>query len=685
MQTIRLSRGNKPRTIHEKIIEMVLALRLELRFSKKEILSLYSSYAPFGGNVVGLEAASWRYFGCEPHKLTWAECAMLAVLPNSPSLIHPGKNRDILLQKRNRLLQRLFTGGIIDSVTCELSKLEQLPPKPFALPQTAPHLLHRAEKEYLRKNSKKRNQSRESKISTTIDAAIQQRVVQIINRHHLKLSGNGVYNAAALVLENKTGKVICYVGNVQNQQINKHGFSVDIITAPRSTGSILKPILYSAMLESGELIPTQLIQDLPLRIGGFAPQNFNRSFEGAVAAHSALSRSLNVPAVSLLHSYGIDRFYSFLKGIGMTTLHRKAEDYGLTLILGGAEGTLWDITGIYSGMARTLLDYAKPDSCKHSPFFLPYYMKDDSLSTSKTNNPNKNYLSAASVWLTFDAMEDVIRPEEESTWEQFTSSKRIAWKTGTSFGFRDAWAVGVTPEHTIGVWVGNADGEGRPNLTGISSAAPILFDIYTIFDKKGWFSCPEADLIDVEICTKSGYKAGINCNERKFQKSTIAGTEGTTCPYCQIIHCDSTLSYRVHSECEQVYKIVPVSCFVLPPAMELFYRKRHFEYRPLPPLRADCQETSQGHGEQVLTIIFPRPNSKIYIPIELNGKRGKTVFEAAHRRSGTVIYWHIDDEYIGSTRDIHQISCSASAGVHMLTLVDENGESIQREFEILAK
>ncbi|HLC83752.1 MAG TPA: transglycosylase domain-containing protein, partial [Bacteroidia bacterium] len=309
MQVIRMSRKGQKRTFFEKFIEIILATRLEFSYSKKEILSLYASNAPFGSNVVGIDAASWRYFGREPSKLSWAEAATLAVLPNAPSLIYPGKNQERLLKKRNRLLDQLFVAKIIDKETCELSKKEPLPGKPHAIPQIAPHLLQRAAKE---------NFSGQ-RIVSTLDSHLQERVNTIIENHHKILRGNEIHNACAIVLDVSTGNVLAYVGNTANKGKPEYEGDVDVISAPRSTGSILKPFLFANMLNDGELLSTTLIPDIPTQIAGYAPQNYNQTFDGAVPAKRALARSLNIPAVRMLQNYGIEKFNYNLKKMGMTT------------------------------------------------------------------------------------------------------------------------------------------------------------------------------------------------------------------------------------------------------------------------------------------------------------------------------------------------------------------------------
>ncbi len=679
MQVIRLARQGKPRTVGEKLIEMIMALRLELSWNKEEILALYASHAPFGGNVVGLDAAAWRYFGREPENLSWAESAMLAVLPNSPALVHPGKNRIRLLQKRNDLLDKLRETGAIDEMSCALGKEERLPPAPHPLPMLAPHLLARIRKDTAQGGVS--NMANNGRIQTSLNKQFQTRAIEIIDRYHALLASGGIHNAAALILDVNTGQVLAYIGNAHDFRSDEHGNYVDIITAPRSTGSTLKPFLYAGMLSAGELLPTQLVADIPTKLGGFRPQNFSETYQGAVPASMALARSLNVPTVRLLSSYSVDRFSALLKRLGMTTLHRPAQDYGLSLIIGGAEGSLWELTGMYASMARRLNNSAT--NAPDAPAFFPptYQTGQRPASDAQQGNP----LDAAACWLTFEAMLDVVRPGAESAWEDFPSANKIAWKTGTSYGFRDAWALGVTPQYAVGVWVGNADGEGRPNLTGSVAAAPILFELFDVLEPQGWFAMPEIDFVTIEVCAKSGYRAGPNCETRKTVRVPRAALCAGSCPYCQIIHTDSFEHWRVHSNCEQVAAIRSRSWFVLPPAMEWYYRQAHSDYQPLPPYRDDCLATLTDTNTPAMSVLYPPRNGKIYIPIELSGQRGRVVFEAAHRNAQKSIYWHLDSEYLGETRDMHQVALAPSPGEHTLTLVDEDGEFLQNRFTVLTK
>jgi len=675
MQVIRLSKKNDRRSIWNKMRESILAVRLECSYSKKEILSLYASNAPFGSNVVGLDAAAWRYFGRSSEKLSWGEMAALAVLPNAPALVHPGKNRDVLLKKRNKLLDKLFEAGKIDKSTCDLAKLEQLPGEPLPLPQNASHLLQR----FIKYNKPLGN---ETKIRTTLDGALQKNVSAIVQQHQAILKGNGINNACALVLDVETGNVLSYVGNIADPSNKDMEADVDVIAAPRSPGSALKPILYAAMLSDGLILPNSIIPDIPMQIGSYAPKNFDLGYDGAVPANRALARSLNIPAVKLLQQYKYQRFYETLQQAGISTLTRTADTYGLSLILGGCEVTMWDLAGMYASMARTLNHQTK-NRGKNDPndFHPPNYIQGQ-----KTFNPQPSTsnipFDATSIWFTFQAMQEVMRPGEEGLWQQFSSSQKIAWKTGTSFGFRDGWAIGVTPKNVVAVWVGNTDGEGRPGLIGVQTAAPILFDIFRLLPNSNWFPKPTYNYSFVPVCRQSGYRANIDCPDVDTLFMPPNGLRVPLCPYHKIIHLDATGTFRVTEDCESPSSMTHKSWFILTPAMEFYYKQRNADYKTLPPFKPGCSFAETG---KVIEIIYPQPDAKIYVPLEINGEKGKTVFTAAHRRTGAKIFWSLDDEFVGTTQNFHQMALNPAPGKHIITLVDENGVSVSRQFEILEK
>ncbi len=660
-QVIRLSRKGQNRTYFEKGIEIILATRLELRESKDQILAYYTSNTPFGGNVVGLDAASWRYFNRDATQLSWAEHATLAVLPNAPSLIYPGKNQEQLLKKRNRLLKKLLDNKVLDSLTYQLSIAEGLPQKPYALPQTAPHLLQKVATAHSGK-----------RIQTTVDNHLQERVNQLVKTHYNQLKQNDIHNAAVLVLDVKTKKVLAYVGNSPTSKL--HQKDVDIIDKPRSTGSILKPFLYAAMLDAGDLLPNTLVADIPTQYGSYNPENYNKTYDGAVPASRALSRSLNVPSVRMLQEFGLDRFYQYLKKLQLKDLSESANYYGLSLILGGAESNLWDLCKSYAALSSTLNHFSETSSEYFTnEFTAPIFINSKTVDFGK-KTADKTLFDAASIYLTYESLKTVNRPEGDDNWEFYDGSKQIAWKTGTSFGFRDAWAIGTTKDYVVGVWVGNADGEGRPGLVGVQTAAPILFDVFNLLPNSEWFAKPYDEMQEVSICKQSGHRASPNCDavEQKFIQ--ISGLKTKPCPYHVLVHLDRLEQFQVNSSCEAIADISHKSWFVLPPLMAYYYKTKNPFYKPLPPFRADCL----GENAISMQFMYPNDNNSIFLPKGFDGKTNELILKIAHSKPETTVFWYLNEQFLGSTQNIHEFGILPKKGKHLLTVVDAFGNEAKR-------
>jgi len=612
-QVVRLARKNPKRTYGEKLIEMIWALRIELKYSKDEILNFYATHAPFGGNVVGLEMAAYRYFSVEPSQLSWAQAATLAVLPNAPGLIFPGKNQNELLRKRNNLLKNLHKQGHFDELDFKLSLQESLPGKPHNLPHLAQHVMHRL---FFRSNH--------FKVKTTLDFQLQERVNYIVERYHRQFSQNGVHNMAVLVIDVETRNVLAYVGNSPTDV--EHNKDVDNIIAPRSTGSILKPFLFAQMLEEGELLYDALIPDIPTQISGFSPQNNSLSYDGAVPAWMVLSRSLNIPSVLMLQRYGVNKFYKNLKEYGLSTLTNGPMHYGLSLILGGAETTLWDLCRAYAGYVGTLNYFHKSDAQYRANEFCDLNLLASAEVDFGKSKKHPKVLSAASVFQTFEAMREVNRPEHNESWEYFSSLQPIAWKTGTSFGNRDAWALGCSSKYVVGIWVGNSNGEGRPELTGVTYAGSVLFDVFALLESAPWFNRPDRDMQLAEVCSKSGLLAGPHCPQSSKWVSK-RGVESDVCSYHQLVQLDSSGNFRVHSNCERIDLMQSKVWFILPPVIEWFYKKKNADYSTLPQFREDCLQSS----EQSIAFIYPKNGANLYRAKALNGALQPIVCKVALR------------------------------------------------------
>ena len=667
MQVARLLYGNQTRNLQQKLRETELALQLEWHFDKAQILQLYANNAPYGGNIVGLTAASWWYFGREPAALSWSEAALLAVLPNSPGLIHPGRRADLLQQKRDRLLQKLYAQGHFDETDLKLALLEPIPVKPAGWPALAPHLLHTL----MARNPK------QALFYTDLDRQLQIQLNELLTRQARSLAVSGVANGAVLIIDHQQMKIRAYVGNIGSGD----GASVDIIQSRRSTGSILKPFLYALMLDDGLMTPQSLLPDVPSQFGGYAPVNFDLQFRGAAKASEALAQSLNVPAVRMLYQYGVGRFRQQLQSFGLTTINKGADHYGLSLILGGAEATLFDLTRSYAAMVHLA---AKPQATIPA---LPLRFGSRPQNLSTANNRKEGGVpldainlpvSAGAAYLTLDALLEVERPESEGSWRDYVRSQKIAWKTGTSFGLRDAWAVGMNGQYTIGVWTGNADGSPAAILGGARSAGPILFDSFRLLPDSPWLMKPLLALRQQEICASDGYRTRWQC-QTALTDMPIASQLKSPHSYQQQLWLDPSGRFQLPAGCALEVPRQASTRLILPVAMAYFYQPQHPEYQGVPPTWPGCEPIAQ----QQMDLLYPVHGAQIRLPLQLDGKLGQSIFRAIHRDKQAQIYWHLDETYLGQTSAPHQMPVQAAPGQHRLVLTASDGSRLEQPFTIL--
>lgn len=669
MQLVRLSRDNPERTVIEKLTEVFRALRLELRYSKEEILRFYCTHAPMGGNVVGVEAAAWRYFRRSPHNISWAEAATLAVLPNAPGLIHPGKNREALRQKRNRLLQYLHESGHFDALTLELSIEEPLPDAPEPLPQHALHLLH----------TLARKQSGQQRFTTTLDARLQVEVQKRVDLHSAVLQNNLVHNAAALVADARTGEVLAYIGNSNG---NGNGHHVDIVQSLRSPGSSLKPMLYTAMLDEGLLLPDQWVRDVPVNFNGFAPKNFSETHHGVVPASDALAHSLNIPAVIGLKEYGVGPFMEKLRALGFNGLNQSADHYGLSLILGGGEVRLWELVDAWSRYTRILHHYQNENGAY--PSSISALTATRSSAEGEKPHPKKHtapVATAGSIYATFKALEKLRRPDDAINWEQMSSSAAIAWKTGTSYGFRDAWAVGCTPEYIVGVWTGNADGTGRPGVIGTRSSGPLMFQLFDLLPLEHRFVPPFDDLVELELCSTTGFKASRFCPSTGRELVPQSCTNAGVCQHHQPILLSPTQRYRVTPLCSDNGQ--PTNWLVLPPVEAWYYRQREPSYKPLPPYKDGCEA---DRTNTTLAVLYPVEGSTLTPTRDFDGATMPVIAETFSHSKAALVHWHLNGTYLGATRELHQMPIKFDdEGTQLLRVIDEDGNTHQVSFFVKRK
>ncbi|MGY6647581.1 penicillin-binding protein 1C [Wenyingzhuangia sp. IMCC45574] len=662
-QVIRLSRG-KQRTYWEKFVELILATRLELRESKDAILKLYMHHAPFGGNVVGIEMAAWRYFGTSPDKLSWAESATLAVLPNAPSLIFPGKNKQLLKKKRDFLLHKLFQEKLIDSLSYQLAIQESLPQKPVSLPLDHIHLLSLLHKKH-----------QGERIQTSISYSLQNKLVETVSKYHKKYKSNNIHNLSAVVIDIETKKILAYVGNTNTTPQN-HKY-VDMVQAQRSTGSTLKPILYMAMLNSGELMPSMLVADIPTQIQEYNPENYDRTFTGAIPVNKAIAKSLNVPAVRLLRSYGLQKFHDDLNFLGLRGVNKSIDHYGLPLILGGAESSLWDITNMYANLASTVNHYNTNESRYHTKEHqFASLLKNTTLDIDNLSF-DSNIFDAGSIYKGFEAMTEVVRPDDDLGWKHYTSAQKIAWKTGTSFGNKDAWSIGVNKKYAVGIWVGNADGEGIAELTGVKNAAPVMFDVFESLPNNQWFDTPWDALQEIEVCAISGHKPTELCTTVK-EWIPLNTNHTLPCPYHKEILLDENEQYRVFKNCIDANKIRTKTFFVLPANQAWYYKRVNSNYVSLPPVQSGCINKNRP----VMDFLSPTNNTSFILAKDFNEKKQPLVVKVSHQRNNEQLFWYVNERYVKTTEHFHELTITPDVGKHTITVVDQNGNQISRTITI---
>ena len=380
----------------------------------------------------------------------------------------------------------------------------------------------------------------------------------------------------------------------------------------------------------------------------------------------------------MLQQFGLDRFHHYLKKLNLKDIKYNANHYGLSLILGGAESNLWDLCKSYASLSSTLNHYDDTQGKYYTNEFLePTLLAESKLDFGALSTERTLY-DAGSIYLTYKALKEVNRPEGEENWEFFDSSKEIAWKTGTSFGFRDAWAIGSTKDYVVGVWVGNADGEGRPGLVGLSTAAPILFDVFDVLPRSNWFKEPFDELVEVPICTKSGYRATEICEQKETVFIQRAGLKTKPCPNHFLVHLDENRQYQVNSSCYPIHKMEHTSWFVLPPLMEFYYQTKNPTYKVLPKYKNDCI----SEGKPTMDFIYPKESIKVFLPKDFDENTNQLVFRLAHSVIDSKVFWHLDGNFIGTTQTFHEIAITPKKGKHIITVIDELGNELIRTIEI---
>ena len=642
MQVAKLS-APKKRTYINKFIEIIQALKIETKLDKDTILKLYLNNAPYGGNIVGYGTAARMYFRKEPQNLSWSECALLAVLPNSPGAMNVEKNHERLINKRNYLLDKLFAKGKLTEQQLSLAKEEPLPDERYPFERVAPHLAR-----------KLFNTKKEKVIKTTIDYDLQKRMQEIVKSYVSYTHSEGITNAAMLIVENKTRNVKAYIGSQEFMDMENEG-QVDGVIAKRSPGSILKPFLYALSIDEGMIAPESLVQDVPMFFSNFSPQNANKKYTGMIEARQALISSLNIPFVHLLDQYGEFKFYYFLKDM-LGFDENAPEKYGLSLILGTKEFSVEEIATLYAGLAN----YGSLTS-------LNYTVNENDERNERRNDRSKTMFSKGASYLTLDTLKELVRPGLNNLYRW---KDPISWKTGTSYGKRDAWACGMTPDYTVIVWVGNFSGKSNENLSGVISGGRLLFNVFQELENSNKrFEEPYYELENIEVDKITGYRINLDGIETKTIKFPRKAKPLKISPFYKKIYVDDndveidSRSPDFANSHEKIIMNYPLE------VVNYFIRENR-----------DVSEIYHTNSkEKSLKILYPTPNLKILLPKDLD-KEQKLVVKIANLKNQN-IYWYLDKEFIGIDKSFEK-EIELSIGEHTLTIMAEDGEIVKTKFSI---
>ncbi len=651
MQVARMMEP-KERTIPNKLIEMFRALQLELRYSKDEILTFYFNLAPYGGNIVGVGAASYLYFNKSPDQLSLGECALLATIPNSPNQYRPDIDMSSTQKARAKVLGLLRKAGKISSQQFKEALSEPIPDRRFDLPFSIPHLSTRLVQMY----------PHASLLETTIDGKIQQLATAILQTHLTPLQRQGINNGAIVIIENQNQQVLAMVGSNDFFDEPNQG-QVNGAIAPRSPGSALKPFIYALGMEHGLIAPQSLLYDVPVEYSGYRPINYDETYHGVVTVENALIRSLNVPAVNLTAQLGENGIYYFLKEAWISTLPKPKEHYGLSLILGGCEVTLLELTNLYSGLANG------------GKFRSYRFLK------TQLEEPGQQLLSEGACYIISEMLSQLRRPDLPASWEFSMHLPKIAWKTGTSYGHRDAWSIGYTPQYTIGVWVGNFDGKGAPALVGAEVAAPILFSLFTALENSSddrWFVQPTS-VSRRQVCAVSGMPLSKNCASAKDELYLPGISPNQECNIHQLILVDKKSGKRLCSHCRIGRKYAEKIVEQWPVEIATWLARNGYPIEKIPEHFAGCSKLASGEKPIIRS---PSDNAEFKIRPTVALKYQKILLDASVSNRSKKIFWFLNGKLIYSGAPTQKVFVTPKIGNHNLMCMDDEGRASEVKFVV---
>lgn len=607
----------RPRTYGNKLIEVFRAFQLEWKYDKDEILQLYLNLLPYGGNIQGVKSASILYFGKNPDHLSLAEITALSIIPNRPSSLVIGRANEAIVEERNRWLRIFAKEKVFTQKEIEDALHEPLTATRGTVPRLVPHLAY-----------KLKQQEGGDIIHTNIRLNDQMKIEKLVEDYVRTLSLKNIRNASVVVIDNQTHQVVSYVGSA-NFYDTTDGGQVNGAAAVRQPGSTLKPLLYGLCFDEGLLTPRMMMTDVAVNYAGYAPENYDRNFNGYVTAEFALEHSLNIPAVKGLRMLGKDRFVNELVKCNFRQVKHDRQKLGLSMVLGGCGTTLEELTGLYSAFANA------------GVFVQPVFVRD----TARKKASRQKILSPAATFMLNEILSKINRPDFPLNWQSTEHLPKIAWKTGTSYGRRDAWSIGYNKKYTVGVWVGNFSGVGVPDLSGATIATPLLFRIFNTIDydaDREWFTqpmdcelrmvCSETGLLPADHCTNivSDYFIPLisstkPCNN--VQEIMISANEKHS--YCK--SCAPETGYK-----KKIYKLIASD-------MQAYFSEHNIAFQQIPPHNPDCEVIFK---EGIPVITFPVNGSEYLInkkdpePLQLTCQTGNDVQQ---------VYWYINNRFYKSS------------------------------------
>ncbi|HEV3324628.1 MAG TPA: penicillin-binding protein 1C [Puia sp.] len=631
--TMQVARALEPRrrTYWNKVVETFRAFQLEWKYSKDQILQLYLNKVPYGGNIQGVKAAALLYFDKNPDHLSLAEITALSVIPNRPSTLVVGKNNDGIVAERNKWLRRWAKAGVFTPKEIEDALAEPLTAKRAAVPGLVPQLALKLKK------------SGREVIRTTIDLNTQLKIEKLVKDYSRTLTLKNIRNAAVIVLDNRTHRVVSYVGSADFHD-SADGGQVNGAAAIRQPGSTLKPLLYGLCIDAGLLTPKMTITDVPVNYQGYAPENYDRKFNGFVTMEYALEHSLNIPAVKSLKALGKEALISKLAQCDFRQVDKDRNKLGLSMILGGCGATLEEMTGLYSIFANQGR-WVRPVYCADDPVKAATPLRNGWRPAGEapmTDSGNgERVLSPAATYMINEILSKVNRPDFPVNWQATVHLPKIAWKTGTSYGRRDAWSIGYNRRYTVGVWVGNFSGIGVPELSGANVATPLLFTVFNTIDyndDESWFMQP-ADCDIRMVCTETGLPPGDYCQHLVTDYFIPLVSPARKCDNMQevFVSADEKMSYCRVCLPEAGYKKKLYK--VIPPEMREYYEANKIAYVAIPPHNPTCEKLFKEGGP---VVVSPANGSEYLInrkdpePLQLRCRVGNDVAK---------VYWYINDQF----------------------------------------